>query len=76
MRAKSRNHGGAVSTNRDLQAVADLASLDAVRAISDRKNQANGLSTDQHVLKLARESAASSPGTTWTGSVTSSWWPG
>lgn len=55
--ALSVDLGRAVSTNRDLQAVADLASLDAVRAISDRKNQANGLSTDQHALKLARESA-------------------
>lgn len=49
--------GHAVTSNRNYQAVADLAALDAVRAISDRKNQANGLSTDQHALKLARESA-------------------
>lgn len=44
-------------TKRELQAVADLSSLDAVRALGDRAGEADGLAVEEHAAKLAREAA-------------------
>ncbi|MGH9009958.1 MAG: pilus assembly protein TadG-related protein, partial [Acidimicrobiia bacterium] len=44
-------------TKRELQAVADLSSLDAVRALGDLAGEAGGLSIEAYATKLAREAA-------------------
>jgi uncharacterized membrane protein len=63
--------GHAVEFKKDLQGDADLAALDAVRALSDRKGE-GGLAPQVHAQKLAKESLlrngfdANDSGNIWT----------
>ncbi len=62
--------GHATDFKKDLQGDADLAALDAIRALSDRKGE-GGLSLQVHTEKLAKESLkrnefdTADPGNTW-----------
>ena len=55
--ALSVDTGRLVLTKRQLQAVVDLSSLDAVRALGDRAGDAGGLPIDEYAEKLGREAA-------------------
>lgn len=55
--ALSVDLGRAFLTKRQLQAVADVTALDAVRGLGDLAGDAGQLSTDEHVARLAREAA-------------------